>query len=91
MFFPFQLENMMIDIKYRCYYETGSLNTEINFIDFVKLFCNHKPVYGYSKDQIKKAFEVIVENFDSSPKHGISREDFASVLTYSGTISIDIV
>ncbi|XP_023309984.1 cilia- and flagella-associated protein 251-like [Anoplophora glabripennis] len=85
-FYPteFELENMMIDIKYRNYHETSLLNTEINFIDFVKLFCNHKPVYGYTKETIKKAFQTVVLNSDSPSENEISREEFASILAYSG-------
>ncbi|KAJ8915077.1 hypothetical protein NQ315_014332 [Exocentrus adspersus] len=49
-----------------------------------ELFCNHKPVYGYPKDNIKRAFDVILEHVGKKKKNCISREDFASTLAYSG-------
>lgn len=88
MFF-FQLENMMIDIKYRNYDETGLINTEINFIDFVKLFCNHKPVYGYSKKKIEKAFQTVILHSGGGFSSDISKDDFSSVLACKGTILVD--
>ncbi|KAJ8950416.1 hypothetical protein NQ318_003692 [Aromia moschata] len=64
-FYPteFELENMMLDIKYRNFYETGKISEEINFIDFVKLFCNHKPAYGYSQDNLEKSLPDSGNNY----------------------------
>ncbi|XP_023309988.1 cilia- and flagella-associated protein 251-like [Anoplophora glabripennis] len=85
-FYPseFELETMMIDIKFRHYDDTGLYNSDVNFIDFVKLFCNHKPVYGYSKEKIRKAFKTIIKQMDSDSEDSISREDFSTVLTCAG-------
>ncbi|KAJ8933358.1 hypothetical protein NQ314_014073 [Rhamnusium bicolor] len=70
---PDLLENMMIDIKYRNYNESGKINEEVNFIDFVKLFCNHKPAYGYSKERVEKAFTILEEHAGHSSGDGINR------------------
>lgn len=75
---------MMIDIQYRHFQTTGSLDTEINFIDFVKLFCNHKPAYGYSKQSIQEAFKTLVLGSEGEATDQISREEFVSMLSYSG-------
>lgn len=76
---------MIFDIQYRHYDRTGLYNTDIHFMDFVKLFCNHKPVYGYSKEKIRKAFETLIDYTDSSNfEDKISREDFTAILTCAG-------
>lgn len=80
----------MIDITYKNYNETGLLNTTVCFIDFVKLFCNHKPVYGYPKDKIKEAFEFLAEHVSNSYDGEISREELFSTLAYSGTVILTV-
>ncbi|KAJ8975271.1 hypothetical protein NQ317_013671, partial [Molorchus minor] len=85
-FYPteFEMENMMLDIKYRVFYETQKMNEEINFIDFVKLFCNHKPVYGYSKENLEKAFNTLATPLDQSSNQIITREKFIAFITGTG-------
>ncbi|CAH1957592.1 unnamed protein product [Acanthoscelides obtectus] len=85
-FYPseYELENMMTDIKYKYYEETQIINQEVSFIDFLKLFCNHKPVYGYSRHEIEEAFHILMFNADDYVPGGISREEFIEILTTTG-------
>ncbi|CAH1998531.1 unnamed protein product [Acanthoscelides obtectus] len=85
-FYPseYELENMMTDIKYKYYEETQIINQEVSFIDFLKLFCNHKPVYGYSRHEIEEAFHTLMFNAEDYVPGGISREEFIEVLSTTG-------
>jgi Ca2+-binding EF-hand superfamily protein len=56
-------------------------NTNLRLEEFVKLFVNHRPVYGLSIRDIAEHFQVISEN-----EENITREDFIQVLTKYGEI-----
>nr|CAH7750256.1 unnamed protein product [Callosobruchus chinensis] len=93
-FYPseYELENMMVDIKYKYYEETQMIGQEVSFIDFVKLFCNHKPVYGYSRQEIEKAFQIMVENAEDNVAGGVTRTEFIELLTSAGeAMSVPVV
>ncbi|XP_074031477.1 cilia- and flagella-associated protein 251 isoform X1 [Leptinotarsa decemlineata] len=86
-FYPseFELENIMIDVRFRNMDETQKINEDINFIDFVKLFCNHKPVYGYSKKSLEDAFNILSIYSDNHCGEGkIERDDLINMLTTLG-------
>ncbi|CAG9864831.1 unnamed protein product [Phyllotreta striolata] len=90
-FYPsdFELENILIDAKYRNIDETNRANDDISFIEFVKLYCNHKPVYGYFLDDLKEAFNkmALCSNEKRSSvftKVDISRDNFIEILTTQG-------
>uniref|UniRef100_A0A6P7GDS0 Cilia- and flagella-associated protein 251 n=1 Tax=Diabrotica virgifera virgifera TaxID=50390 RepID=A0A6P7GDS0_DIAVI len=82
----FELENMIIDVKYRNMDETNKMNEDINFIDFVKLYCNYKPVYGYANDDIEAAFNLLVKYLNPyyAKAHSISKNDLIDLLTSGG-------
>ena len=56
-------------------------NTNLRLEEFVKLFVNHRPVYGLSMGDIRDQFLVI-----SNGEKTISRNDFIQVLTRYGEI-----
>ena len=57
-YFPTQMEveNMMNEIKYSKFEETGELTLKIKFEDFVKLYVNHRPVFPIESQDVQKAF-----------------------------------
>ncbi|CAH1119104.1 unnamed protein product [Phaedon cochleariae] len=86
-FYPseFELENIMIDVRFRNMDESQKINEEVNFIDFVKLFCNHKPVYGLSKERLEEAFDIIVDCADEyNPSGVIDTEELIELLKTMG-------
>lgn len=86
-FYPseFELENLMIDIRYRNFDETEKTNEEISFIDFVKLYCNHKPAYGYSLKEIEDAFNLLAANAeDFVDTKMLTREELITQLSHTG-------
>ena len=52
---------MIGEVKYARFLEDGTTQEEIGFDDFLKLYVNHRPVYGVGKQQIQEAFEVLAE------------------------------
>lgn len=57
---------------------------EVPFIDFVKLFCNHKPTYGYSMQTIEEALDMLIENQEEYCEGGLVREEFLELLMSRG-------
>ncbi|KAF0684613.1 Aste57867_23417 [Aphanomyces stellatus] len=60
-FYPTELEiqNMCSEIKYSKFTDTTKTVDVVNLADFVKLYVNHRPVFGIGKAQIEDAFDVI--------------------------------
>lgn len=88
-FYPseFELENMMIDIRYRNFDDNQRTNDEVSFIDFVKLYCNHKPAYGYSLKDVEKAFTLLATNSEEYVSDDVlNKEEMLNILTSSGEI-----
>lgn len=85
-FYPsdFELENIMIDVKFRNMDETNKTNEDISFTEFVKLYCNHKPVYGYSLKDLKDVFTTILQTQERQQATCIERQKFVELLTTQG-------
>ncbi|XP_030759160.1 cilia- and flagella-associated protein 251-like isoform X2 [Sitophilus oryzae] len=85
-FYPseFEHETMMIDITYRDFDETGVVRTEISFVEFVKLFINHRPAYGYSLNDIKDVFKTMCKMADYPLRNKIEAGDFLYLLENIG-------
>ena len=56
-------------------------NTNLKLEEFVKLFVNHRPVYGLSMGDISRKFKILSNNEDN-----ITRDEFVQVLTRYGEI-----
>jgi hypothetical protein len=50
---------MKNEIKFSKYLETGEYVTELELNTFLKLFVNHRPVYGIGKNQIADALKTL--------------------------------
>jgi WD40 repeat protein/Ca2+-binding EF-hand superfamily protein len=63
-YFPTQLEikNMINEVKYSKFGESGQIVDRIGFEDFVKLYVNHRPVFSVGPEQIRQAFEALKKN-----------------------------
>lgn len=86
-----ELENILCEVSYRNYAETGQLLEEITYEDFVKLYINHRPAFGYSIRQVKKAFAILCQRESSTDDKDLilTRDQFLNILLgrYPGKIS----
>lgn len=71
----------MGEVCYKDYAETGRLVEEITFEEFVRLYVNHRPVFGLSDEQTKEAFRAFVEERLASVENPtLTREQFMAIL-----------
>ena len=47
--------------RYASYLEDGATQDSITFEDFVKLYVNHRPVFGVGKENIQRAFDILAK------------------------------
>lgn len=61
-YYPTEMEvnNMKEEVRFSNYSETGETREHIKIEDFIKLFVNHRPVYGIGKNDIEQAFKDLV-------------------------------
>ncbi|NWX33544.1 CF251 protein, partial [Notiomystis cincta] len=78
-----EIEEMINEIKFSKYVDTGEQVTEINLADFIKLYINHRPALGLSMKTIQRAFQVLGYDNKEGDKV-IDRGDFLSVLQCRG-------
>merc|ERR1712196_661791 len=62
-YFPTQLEieNMITEIKYSKFAETGEVVERVHFEDFVRLYVNHRPVFAVGPKQVAQALEAMTK------------------------------
>ncbi|KAK2576249.1 hypothetical protein KPH14_005616 [Odynerus spinipes] len=76
-----ELENIICEVSYRNYAETGQLLEDITYEDFVKLYINHRPVFGYSIRQVRKAFATFCERESKNDEDLVlTRDQFMDIL-----------
>ncbi|NXS27133.1 CF251 protein, partial [Pomatostomus ruficeps] len=78
-----EIEEMINEVKFSKYADTGELVTEINLGDFIKLYINHRPALGLSMKTIQRAFQVLGYDNKKGDKV-IDRGDFLSLLQCRG-------
>jgi WD40 repeat protein len=78
-FYSTQLE--IDNIQNEVLKQKQSENTNLKLGEFIKLFINHKPVYGLEYQELQKAFKCMTGGNDK-----IKRELFIEILTKSGEI-----
>ena len=60
-FYPAEQEvaNMVSEVKYSQFTRTGEVLDTIDLPSFIRLYVNHRPVFGVGKEQIAAAFETL--------------------------------
>ena len=51
-----EVENMKSEVRYSRFAETGDNVESVDINTFIRLFVNHRPVYGIGKNNIQEAF-----------------------------------
>lgn len=76
-----EIENMKNEVEFSNYTENCEKIDRFDLDTFVRLFVNHRPVYGFGKHDIEEAFKVL---FGDKLRDGIDIEDFQKVITSEG-------
>ncbi|NXR09995.1 CF251 protein, partial [Semnornis frantzii] len=84
-FYPSEqkIEEMINEVKFSKYVDTGEQVTEINLEDFIKLYVNHRPVFGLSMTEIERAFQVLGYNNENGERV-IDRGNLLLLLQHRG-------
>uniref|UniRef100_A0A670YV84 Cilia and flagella associated protein 251 n=1 Tax=Pseudonaja textilis TaxID=8673 RepID=A0A670YV84_PSETE len=78
-----QIEDMLNEVKFGEFLDTGKQVTHINLGDFIKLYVNHRPAFGLASQEIQQAFEMLgYENKDHEAT--INRDDLLLLLQHKG-------
>ncbi|XP_027734426.1 cilia- and flagella-associated protein 251 isoform X2 [Empidonax traillii] len=78
-----EIEEMINEVKFSKYVDTGEQVTEINLEDFIKLYINHRPALGLSMKSLQRAFQVLGYDNEKGDKV-IDRGDLLSLLQCRG-------
>ncbi|NXX77335.1 CF251 protein, partial [Urocolius indicus] len=78
-----QIKEMLNEVKFSKYVDTGEQVTQINLEDFIKLYVNHRPAFGLSMKEIQRAFQVLGYQNEHGEKV-IDRGNFLLLLQSKG-------
>lgn len=81
---------MLNDVRLHFLQLSDTNEEEITFIDFIKLYINHRPAHGISLDKLRRAFEGFCELGDYADAH-ISGEEFANVICTQGKATFNLL
>lgn len=84
-YYPTEMEvtNMKDEVQFSHYAETGQKADSVDLNTFIKLFVNHRPVYGIGKQNIEDAFKVLAET-DKAETAVLMKEAFRDMLETEG-------
>jgi Ca2+-binding EF-hand superfamily protein len=86
-YYPTQQEivNMMNEVRFSSYTTMGEPNLWVDLPTFIKLFVNHRPVYGIGKNNIEDAFKALTADSEHDVGQGVVlREDLQNLLASEG-------
>ncbi|NXF33376.1 CF251 protein, partial [Nyctibius bracteatus] len=78
-----EIEEMLNEVKFSKYVDTGEEVTKINLGDFIKLYINHRPAFGLSMKSIQRAFQILGYDNENGDKF-IDRGDLLLLLQHRG-------
>ncbi|NWV90535.1 CF251 protein, partial [Machaerirhynchus nigripectus] len=78
-----EIEEMINEVRFSKYADTGEQVTKISLGDFLKLYINHRPALGLSMKTIQQAFQVLGYDNEKGDKI-IDTGDFLSLLQCRG-------
>ena len=75
---------MKDEVKFSNFAETGQHVVDVDLNTFIKLFVNHRPVYGIGKNNIQDAFAALMSGESSSKGGALNRDDLLRLLREEG-------
>ncbi|XP_071181145.1 cilia- and flagella-associated protein 251-like isoform X1 [Mytilus edulis] len=77
-----EIEDMLNEVKFSRYVETGQYIEDIDLGDFIKLYINHRPAFGLDPGKLLTAFETL--GIQTSQGNAIERGDLLDMLQTKG-------
>ena len=74
-----EVHNMKDEVKFSVFSDQGDPTNNVNMDTFIKLFVNHRPVYGIGKNTIEDAFRDLTDG-----NIQITRDDLIGLLNHEG-------
>lgn len=74
---------MKDEVKFSVYSDTGYPTTTVDMNTFIRLFVNHRPVYGIGKNNIEDAFKALSSDPASMQ---MTRDELISLLKQEGEV-----
>jgi cilia- and flagella-associated protein 251 len=65
-----EVDNMKDEVKFSNFAETGQHVNAVDINTFIRLFVNHRPVYGIGKNNIQDAFQSLIQAAGSDARNG---------------------
>jgi Ca2+-binding EF-hand superfamily protein len=78
-----EVDNMKDEVKFSNFAETGQHVIDVDLNTFIKLFVNHRPVYGIGKNNIQDAFAALMNAADGRGP-ALNRDDLLRLLREEG-------
>ncbi|KAK2172977.1 hypothetical protein NP493_913g01059 [Ridgeia piscesae] len=79
-----EIDDMRNEVKYSRYVETGQYTTDIDLNEFIRLYINHRPVFGLQADRLDWVFRILGLPTDSEGTSALTRADLLDVLQNRG-------
>uniref|UniRef100_A0A5F8H862 WD repeat domain 66 n=1 Tax=Monodelphis domestica TaxID=13616 RepID=A0A5F8H862_MONDO len=78
-----EIDDMLNEVKFSEYVDTGELVDAIDLPDFVKVYINHRPPFGHTINEIRNCFKILGRVHNNGAV-SIKREDFLELLLTKG-------
>ena len=77
-----EVNNMIEEVKYSVYADDGNPVSTVDMPTFIRLFVNHRPVYGIGKNDIEDAFKALLSGETGGLQ--LNREELIRMLKEEG-------
>lgn|GEM_PF-2135010 len=77
-----EVKNIIDEVKFSQFTELAVPKDNVSLEEFIRLFVNHRPVYGIGKNNIEEAFQTLCDA--TAANNSIPRTDFTTMLFQEG-------